>query len=136
VILSVCDSRNDQWVNHVKIRIQGAVSDLHTADARYHEDCKSSFMALYSVKAAASGTQVNGHRGYSTPVCCIITNVKWAITNMKYSRCVWVFVSGGVLLTRRMLINSFYSKKEIMEATDVDECCCCCFFQALWEGAS
>ena len=56
VILNVCDSRNE-WANHVKIRIQGAVSDLHAADARYHEDCKSSFMAPRSVRAASSSTK-------------------------------------------------------------------------------
>jgi hypothetical protein len=41
----------------VKVRIQGAISDLHAADARYHEDCKSSFMEPRSVRAAASGTK-------------------------------------------------------------------------------
>ena len=57
VILNVCESRNDEWASYVKIRIQGAVSDLHAADARYHEDCKSSFMAPRSVRAAAGGTK-------------------------------------------------------------------------------
>ncbi len=57
VILNVCDLRNDEWASRVKIRIQGAVSDLHAADARYHEDCKSSFMAPRSVRAAASSTK-------------------------------------------------------------------------------
>ena len=56
-ILSVCDARNDEWANDVKLRVQGAISDLHAADARYHEDCKSSFMAPRSVRAAASGTR-------------------------------------------------------------------------------
>ncbi len=57
MILNVCDLRNDEWASRVKIRIQGAVSDLHAADARYHEDCKSSFMAPRSVRAAASSTK-------------------------------------------------------------------------------
>ena len=57
MILNVCESRNDEWASYVKIRIQGAVSDLHAADAWYHEDCKSSFMAPRSVRAAAGGTK-------------------------------------------------------------------------------
>ena len=57
VILNVCDLRNDEWASRVKIRIQGAVSDLHAANARYHEDCKLSFMAPHSVRAAASSTK-------------------------------------------------------------------------------
>ena len=57
VILNVCDLRNDEWASHVKVRIQGAVSNLHAGDARYHEDCKSSFMAPHSVRAAASSTK-------------------------------------------------------------------------------
>ena len=53
VILEVCDARNDVLSVKVKIRIQGAVSDLHAADARYNEDCRSSFMASRSVKSAS-----------------------------------------------------------------------------------
>ena len=37
VILKVCDARNDVLSDQVKITEQGAVSDLHAADARYHE---------------------------------------------------------------------------------------------------
>ena len=37
VILEVCDARNDVLSEQVKITAQGAVSDLHAADARYHE---------------------------------------------------------------------------------------------------
>ena len=33
-----CVERNDEWGNEVRIRIQGAPSDLHAADAQYHRD--------------------------------------------------------------------------------------------------
>ena len=34
-----CVEKNDEWGNEVCIRIQGALSDLHAADAQYHRDC-------------------------------------------------------------------------------------------------
>lgn len=43
-ILEVCSIREDEIVQQVKIRVQGAVSDLHAADAQYHNDCMAKFM--------------------------------------------------------------------------------------------
>ncbi|PIK51924.1 hypothetical protein BSL78_11179 [Apostichopus japonicus] len=40
-LLEKCHSRNDHWANEVQSRIEGAVSDLHAVDARYHKDCMS-----------------------------------------------------------------------------------------------
>jgi len=42
-LLEKCNSRNDHWANEVQSRIEGAVSDLHAVDARYHKDCMSLF---------------------------------------------------------------------------------------------
>ena len=39
-ILEACGSRKDEWARQVEVRIMGAVSDLHAADARYHDDCR------------------------------------------------------------------------------------------------
>ena len=55
-----CHARGDQWSNEVLVRVEGAVSDLHAVDARYHYDCKTNFMAPRSVqlaKASTSGDQ-------------------------------------------------------------------------------
>ena len=49
-ILQVCRDRNDQWAKDVELRVLGAVSDLHAADARYHRDCRPSFMGPKSLK--------------------------------------------------------------------------------------
>ena len=38
-ILEKCDERNDEWASQVRVRVCGAVSDLHAADARYHKSC-------------------------------------------------------------------------------------------------
>ena len=53
VILDVCHSRNDEWAWKVQVRVQGAISDLHAMDARYHDDCRVKFMAPRSVHVAA-----------------------------------------------------------------------------------
>ena len=44
-IVDNCHARGDQWSNEVLVRVEGAVSDLHAADGRYHYDCKTNFMA-------------------------------------------------------------------------------------------
>ena len=36
----------------MRVRVQGAVSDLHTADAMYHKECRTTFMAGWSVETA------------------------------------------------------------------------------------
>ena len=38
------------------MRVEGAISDLHAVDARYHYECKPKFMALKSIEAEASKT--------------------------------------------------------------------------------
>ncbi len=38
-MLNKCDERNDDWASEVRIRVEGALSDLHAAEARYHKDC-------------------------------------------------------------------------------------------------
>ena len=53
-LLEKCDERKDKWAGEVRMRIQGATSDLHAADARYHLDCRTQFVAEKSVKIAAS----------------------------------------------------------------------------------
>ena len=36
----------------VRLRVQGAVSDLHAADAQYHLDCYNAFMSPKSIQAS------------------------------------------------------------------------------------
>ena len=37
-ILKVCQTRGDKWAEEIRVRVHGAVSDLHAANARYHDD--------------------------------------------------------------------------------------------------
>ena len=43
------------------MRLAGAVRDLHTADARYHDDCRKKFMGNRNVESSSkeSVEQVN-----------------------------------------------------------------------------
>ena len=52
-VLRVCDSRHDDVSEIVKLRLLGVVSDIHAADARYHDECRMRFMASRSVSSAA-----------------------------------------------------------------------------------
>ncbi|CAH1795665.1 unnamed protein product, partial [Owenia fusiformis] len=53
-ILQKCEERGDEWSKKVEVRLQGAVSDLHAADGRYHQACYHKFMNACCVKKAAS----------------------------------------------------------------------------------
>ena len=35
--------RNNELADRVRIRVHGAVGDLHAAEARYHVDCRQRF---------------------------------------------------------------------------------------------
>ena len=45
-ILEKCDIRNDEWSAQVRLCVEGALSDLHAADGRYHVDCMTNFMKI------------------------------------------------------------------------------------------
>jgi hypothetical protein len=52
VPLEICRERGNQWANDVQVRLEGALSDLHAADARYHMDCKAKLTSPKSVTYA------------------------------------------------------------------------------------
>ena len=54
VILNICTQRSNVWGKQVKFRVHGALSDVHAADGRYHEDCKNSFMIPSAVQRAGN----------------------------------------------------------------------------------
>ena len=51
--METCAVRNDEWAEQVRIRIEGTISDLPAADARYHVDGKSRFLSQLNVATAA-----------------------------------------------------------------------------------
>ena len=44
--MTACDERGDKWSDEVRTRLNDRRSshDLHTADARYHEECRKKFI--------------------------------------------------------------------------------------------
>ena len=53
ILLEICNERNDDRANEVRIRLMGATADLHAADAQYHRDCFAQFSSKRNVKAAS-----------------------------------------------------------------------------------
>ena len=45
-ILIICFLRNDTRFKEVKFKVESAVSDLHAADARYHQEYETIFLHL------------------------------------------------------------------------------------------
>lgn len=56
LVLDTCNKQNDKWSSHVRIRVEGAVSDLNSAEARYHVDCRNRFVGVLSVAVARQST--------------------------------------------------------------------------------
>ena len=56
-ILEACTQHNDDIANQVRVRVEGALSDLHAADARYHVNCMASFMSPKSISAAKNASK-------------------------------------------------------------------------------
>ena len=56
-ILEACTQRNDDIANQVRVRVEGALSDLHAADVRYHVNCMASFMSPKSISAAKNASK-------------------------------------------------------------------------------
>ena len=56
-ILEACIQRNDDIANQVRVRVEGALSDLHAVDARYHVNCMASFMSPKFISAAKNASK-------------------------------------------------------------------------------
>ena len=63
-ILRICSERNDEWGNEVQVRMEGAISDLHAAEARYHVDCYSRFITRKFLPGQSMMTQTETSKLY------------------------------------------------------------------------
>ena len=87
--------------------VQGAFSELHAADARYHEDCRSSFMAPRSVKSASGIVEPStvGYEALELTVSEIRSNPSRIWNSLELHN---MYLShGGVNRSRRTLIKNF-----------------------------
>ena len=57
-LLEKCKIRGDSKAEEVRVRIHGSMSDLHAADAQYHNDCYKKFISERNVAAARSSAKV------------------------------------------------------------------------------
>lgn len=53
-LLEKCKIRGDSWADEVQCRIEGALSDLHAVEARYHRDCMSVFSSATEIAGMTS----------------------------------------------------------------------------------
>ncbi|XP_066930028.1 uncharacterized protein [Clytia hemisphaerica] len=51
-LLEICDKRKDDTSEAVRVRLEGATSDLHAANGRYHVNCYKSFTNERSIDSA------------------------------------------------------------------------------------
>ncbi len=106
VILDVCKTRKDEWARKVEILIQAAVSDLHAADDRYHENCRTSFMAKRSIESAcssATGFNKTVDKAFNVVLEKMNEDVKRVWTSFEVSN---LYQSpGGTVLNRPALVK-------------------------------
>ena len=56
-ILKICALRNDSWSRDEQFRVESTISDLHAADARYYQDCKTEFLHSSYVERLANSSK-------------------------------------------------------------------------------
>ena len=74
-ILDVCNHRNDGQANDIRIRIHGAISDLHAADVIHHKGCYTLFIASCSLSAAVNKSSCSSNEsGVSDPASQMVVD--------------------------------------------------------------
>ena len=103
-ILKVCFLRNGTWSKEVKFKVESAASDLHAADARYDQECKTNF--LYSSYLDRLAKTSENDIDIALP--CVIKFMKANEKEMWNSVEVHNIYSknGGHKLQRRNLVNT------------------------------
>ena len=54
VMLDACDVRDDEWEHQVRIRVEGAVSDLYAVNGQCHKECMLLFRGPRNLKYSGS----------------------------------------------------------------------------------
>ena len=102
-ILEACGSRKDEWARQVEVRIMGAVSDLHAADARYHDDCRKSFISQRSVVFASKESIQCKDRALNSTVSEMRSDKSRVWTSVEIHK---IYTThGGTNLSRAQLIQ-------------------------------
>ena len=104
VIISACDLRNDDWGQQVRLRVDGAVSDLHAAGTQYHKDSMSSFRHPRNIKSSvAQKNEMTQDKAFM----CVVGDLREVLSRIWNSievHNLYKFYKGESL-TRRQLIR-------------------------------
>ena len=103
-VLWVCDSRHDEVSEIVKLWLLGVVSDLHAADARYHE-CRKSFMASHSVSSAARHSKLTHEVEAAISVTSSLLNADKSRVWNSLEMCNMYQENGGHGCSRRKVVS-------------------------------
>jgi len=106
-ILDTCFERQDNWAKDVEIRVVGAVSDLHAADARYHIDCRDAFMTDRAIAAAVRSSLDPSQISLDSSFQSTVSEMKADMTKIWNSVDVYnlYLENGGQKLSRRALVS-------------------------------
>ena len=102
-ILKICALRNDSWSRDEQFRVESTISDLHAADARYYQDCKTEFLHSSYVERLANSSKEEMDLAFPSPVRHMKNNEKetWSSGDIHniYAQ------NGGYKLNRRSLVS-------------------------------
>jgi len=109
-LLETCELRNDEWGDIVQVRIEGAISDLHASDARYHVDCRTLFSDKRNISSLGKGPSTTD-KSNDTAFSLVIEEIQenpsrlWNTVELfkKYVE------HGGNTLSRRLLVQNLPS---------------------------
>lgn len=90
----------------MRFRVEGALSDLHAADARYHVDCMKNFMSANSIAAAQNASKVNVNEDPAFD--CVteqIVNDKSRLWNSVQLHHLYQLLGGKILSGRTLLLQ-------------------------------
>ena len=108
-LLKICDERQDEWSAQVRVRLNDsrASSDLHAADARYHEDCRKGFTGKRA-NASSESSKEKVEEAFSNLIITMTSDKSrtWTSTEL-YEQYV---KEGGVILSRKRLIEKIKNK--------------------------
>ena len=104
VILTTCDKRNDEVANQVRIKIQGAISDLHASNGRYHDKCKNNFMASRSIASASrkDADENPNDTAFSNLISHMVSNASHIWSSIELHN---IYKYLGSSVSRKYLIN-------------------------------
>ena len=100
----MCDQRNYQWGDQVRLRIQATVSDLHAADAKYHRDCLQTFKSLRHLDNEQIRADCDVDTAYAKVLDNMISDKTkiWNAVELEES----YYSYGGTQMSHRLLIDN------------------------------